>query len=170
MHRLINEEWFPAAIVSIIVGILLVKTWQFCCRIHLIADPPIIDQSLLENWPDPLEASGSVDLGRLSYLRRNKIERVRSIGHLRVPNARSFFIAGSRVSNGLSLSDAVMAKFDDGIGSHSAGVTYKILQSGLKFEIAGIVATMLFITLTSIALFAALIAFCMGIGTIGPSK
>ena len=64
MRPLIDQPWFAPVVAPVVVGVLLVGIWQFCCRtfgipIYLFPAPSDIGQSLLENWPDLLRALGS---------------------------------------------------------------------------------------------------------------
>jgi NitT/TauT family transport system permease protein len=64
MRPLTQREWFVPIVAPLVVGILLVSLWQFCCRhfevpVYLFPAPSDIFESLLENWPDLLHALGS---------------------------------------------------------------------------------------------------------------
>jgi NitT/TauT family transport system permease protein len=95
----------------------------------------------------------SVDPGLLSYFAMNKVGRAETLLRLRIPSALPFFMAGLRISSGLSLIGAVVAEFVAGTGGRSAGLAYEILQSGFQLDIPRMFAALLLITLAGILLF-----------------
>jgi NitT/TauT family transport system permease protein len=99
----------------------------------------------------------SVDPGLLSYFRMNKVGRAETLFRLRVPSAMPFFLAGLRISSGLSLIGAVVAEFVAGTGGRSAGLAYEILQSGFQLDIPRMFAALLLITVTGVMLFGAMV-------------
>ena len=68
------------------------------------------------------------------------------------PSALPFFLAGLRISSGLSLVGAVVAEFVAGTGGKSAGLAFEILQSSFQLDIPRMFAGLVLITLTGIAL------------------
>jgi len=82
--------------------------------------------------------------------------RCQAVGRLRIPRALPFFLAGLRISGGLSLSGAVVAEFVAGTGGTGTGLAYQILQSGYQLNIPRMFAALALITFTGIGLFAAL--------------
>jgi NitT/TauT family transport system permease protein len=95
----------------------------------------------------------SVDPGLLSYFAMNKVSRGTVLWRLRIPSALPFFLAGLRISSGLSLIGAVVAEFVAGTGGRSAGLAYEILQSGFQLDIPRMFAALLLITAAGILLF-----------------
>jgi NitT/TauT family transport system permease protein len=95
----------------------------------------------------------SIDPGLLSYFQMNKVGRAETLLRLRIPSALPFFMAGVRISSGLSLIGAVVAEFVAGTGGRSAGLAYEILQSGFQLDIPRMFAALLLITLAGILLF-----------------
>ena len=100
----------------------------------------------------------SVDPGLLAYFRMNKVGRGETLLRLRVPSALPFFMAGLRISSGLSLIGAVVAEFVAGTGGRSAGLAYEILQSGFQLDIPRMFAALLLITVTGVLLFGLMVA------------
>ncbi len=98
----------------------------------------------------------SVDPGLLAFFRMNKASRLQTLWRLRIPSALPFFLAGMRISSGLSLVGAVVAEFVAGTGGHSAGLAYEILQSSFQLDIPKMFAGLVLITLAGIALTAAM--------------
>ncbi len=94
----------------------------------------------------------SVDPGLLAFFRMNKASRLQILWRLRVPSALPFFLAGLRISSGLSLVGAVVAEFVAGTGGKSAGLAFEILQSSFQLDIPRMFAGLVLITLAGIAL------------------
>ena len=94
----------------------------------------------------------SVDPGLLAFFRMNKASRLQILWRLRVPSALPFFLAGLRISSGLSLVGAVVAEFVAGTGGKSAGLAYEILQSSFQLDIPRMFAGLVLITLAGIGL------------------
>jgi len=243
MRKLIDRPWFWQVMAPLIVGVLLLGLWEFCCRHwhvpnYLFPAPSAILASFLDDWPTLLHALWStlritfqafalavilgtataflfvqsralelsllpyavllqvtpivavaplliilvkntalaltlcatvvaifpiisnttiglrsVDPGLLSYFRMNKVGRGETLLRLRVPSALPFFMAGLRISSGLSLIGAVVAEFVAGTGGRSAGLAYEILQSGFQLDIPRMFAALLLITVTGVLLF-----------------
>jgi len=99
----------------------------------------------------------SVDPGLLAYFRMNKIGRLQTLWRLRIPSALPYFLAGLRISSGLSLIGAVVAEFVAGTGGRSAGLAYEILQSGFQLDIPRMFAALFLITLSGMILFALMV-------------
>ena len=98
----------------------------------------------------------SVDPGLLAFFRMNKASRLQTLWRLRIPSALPFFLAGLRISSGLSLVGAVVAEFVAGTGGRSAGLAYQILQASFQLDIPRMFAGLVLITLAGIALTAAM--------------
>ena len=75
---------------------------------------------------------------------------------LRIPSALPYFFGGLRISSGLALIGAVVAEFVAGTGGSGAGLAYQILQAGFQLNIPRMFAALLLISLTGVALFAAM--------------
>jgi NitT/TauT family transport system permease protein len=100
----------------------------------------------------------SVSPGLLSYFRLNHATRWQTLVRLRIPSALPYFFGGLRISSGLSLIGAVVAEFVAGTGGTGTGLAYQILQAGYQLNIPRMFAALLLITLTGVALFAAMAA------------
>jgi NitT/TauT family transport system permease protein len=98
----------------------------------------------------------SVDPGLLELFRLQRASRLQILLRLRVPSALPYFFAGLRISSGLALIGAVVAEFVAGTGGSGAGLAYQILQSGYQLNIPRMFAALLLITMTGVALFAAM--------------
>jgi len=156
--RLIETALFPYAVllqVTPIVAIApLIIIWVkdptaslvICATI--VAVFPVISNTTL--------GLRSVNPGLASYFKLNHATRLQTLWRLRIPSALPYFFAGLRISGGLSLIGAVVAEFVAGTGGTGTGLAYQILQSGYQLNIPRLFAALLLISLTGVALFAAL--------------
>jgi len=95
----------------------------------------------------------SVDPGLLSYFRMKKAGRLRTLLRLRIPSALPFFLAGLRISSGLSLIGAVVAEFVAGTGGRNSGLAYLILNAGFQLDIPLMFAALGLIAALGIVMF-----------------
>ncbi len=95
----------------------------------------------------------SIEPGLLAYFRMNKASSMATLWRLRIPSALPFFMAGLRISSGLSLVGAVVAEFVAGTGGSSAGLAYEILQSSFQLDIPRMFAALFLITATGVLLY-----------------
>ena len=98
----------------------------------------------------------SVDPDLQSYFKLNRATRTQTLLRLRIPSALPYFFGGLRISSGLALIGAVVAEFVAGTGGSGAGLAYQIMQSGFQLNIPRMFAALLLISLTGVALFAAM--------------
>ena len=98
----------------------------------------------------------SIDTDLQSYFRMNRATRWQTLMRLRIPSALPYFFGGLRISSGLALIGAVVAEFVAGTGGSGAGLAYQILQAGFRLNIPRMFAALLLISLTGVALFAAM--------------
>ncbi len=98
----------------------------------------------------------SVDPDLQSYFQLNHATRTQTLLRLRIPSALPYFFGGLRISSGLALIGAVVAEFVAGTGGSGSGLAYQIMQSGYTLNIPRMFAALLLISLTGVALFAAM--------------
>ncbi len=98
----------------------------------------------------------SVNAGLLSYFKLQRASRLQTLLRLRIPSALPYFFGGLRISSGLALIGAVVAEFVAGTGGTGTGLAYQILQAGYQLNIPRMFAALLLITVTGVALFAAM--------------
>lgn len=98
----------------------------------------------------------SIDPDLQSYFALNRATRWQTLTRLRIPSALPYFFGGLRISSGLALIGAVVAEFVAGTGGTGAGLAYQILQAGFQLNIPRMFAALLLISLTGVALFAAM--------------
>lgn len=156
--RLIETAFFPYAVllqVTPIVAIApLVIIWvknptaSLVVCATLVALFPIISNTTL--------GLRSVNPALAAYFRLNRATRWQTLVRLRIPSALPYFFGGLRISSGLALIGAVVAEFVAGTGGTGTGLAYQILQAGYQLNIPRMFAALLLITLTGVALFAAM--------------
>jgi NitT/TauT family transport system permease protein len=98
----------------------------------------------------------SIEPDLQSYFKLNRATRLQTLLRLRIPSALPYFFGGLRISSGLALIGAVVAEFVAGTGGSGAGLAYQILQAGFQLNIPRMFAALLLISLTGVALFAAM--------------
>ena len=156
--KLIETALFPYAVllqVTPIVAIApLIIIWvkdptasMVICA-TLVALFPIISNTTL--------GLRSIEPDLQSYFKLNRATRLQILFRLRVPSALPYFFGGLRISSGLALIGAVVAEFVAGTGGSGAGLAYQILQAGFQLNIPRMFAALLLISLTGVALFAAM--------------
>jgi NitT/TauT family transport system permease protein len=149
-NKLIETALFPYAVLLQVTPIVavapLIIIWvknplasMVICA-SLVALFPIISNTTL--------GLRSVDPDLQSYFRMNRATRI--------PSALPYFFGGLRISSGLALIGAVVAEFVAGTGGTGAGLAYQILQAGFRLNIPRMFAALLLISLTGVALFAAM--------------
>ena len=158
--RAIEKSLFPYAVllqVTPIVAIapliiILVKNTQVALTVcaTVVALFPVISNTTL--------GLRSVDPGLLSYFRMKKAGRLRTLLRLRIPSALPFFLAGLRISSGLSLIGAVVAEFVAGTGGRNSGLAYLILNAGFQLDIPLMFAALALIAALGIAMFMSMTA------------
>jgi NitT/TauT family transport system permease protein len=105
---------------------------------------------ILSNTVIGLRAADS-SLGDLFTLyRASPWQRLR---WLLVPSALPYFIAGLKISGGLSLIGAVVAEFAAGAVGRETGLASRILEASFRTEIPKMYAALLLIALTGVAIF-----------------
>ena len=82
--------------------------------------------------------------------------RWQTLWYLRLPSALPHFLTGLRISGGLALIGAVVGEFVSATGGRETGLAYRIMEAGYRLDIARMFAALVLISLTGIAIFAAL--------------
>jgi NitT/TauT family transport system permease protein len=157
-NTLIETALFPYAVLLQVTPIVAVApliiiwvknpTASMVICASLVALFPIISNTTL--------GLRSVDPDLQSYFRMNRATRWQTLMRLRIPSALPYFFGGLRISSGLALIGAVVAEFVAGTGGSGAGLAYQILQAGFRLNIPRMFAALLLISLTGVALFAAM--------------
>ena len=155
LSRWVELSLFPYAIILQVTPIVaiapLIIIWAnnvdlslLICA-WLVAFFPILSNTIL--------GLRSVDRNLLSLFELYGAGRWRTLLHLRLPAALSYFLGGLRISGGLALIGAVVAEFVAGTGGSASGLAYRILESGYRLQIPRMFAALIMISLTGIAIF-----------------
>lgn len=80
----------------------------------------------------------------------------RTLCLLRLPTALPHFLAGLRISGGLSLVGAVVAEFVAGSGGFASGLAYRIMEAGYRLQIPRMFAALALLSVAGIAIDATL--------------
>ncbi len=85
-----------------------------------------------------------------------RANRWQTLRYLRIPAAMPYFLAGMRISGGLSLIGAVVAEFVAGSGGTKSGLAFRILEAGNQLNISRMFAALVLISLCGMAIY-----FCL---------
>jgi NitT/TauT family transport system permease protein len=154
----VERSFFPYAVILQVTPIVaiapLIIVWVNDTSLSLlicawiVAFFPILSNTTLGlNSADP----NLVDLFKLYRARWWQ-----RMAWLRLPSAMPYFLAGLKISGGLSLIGAVVAEFVAGTGGQASGLAYRILESGYQLKIPRMFAALALISLSGILLFLAL--------------
>jgi NitT/TauT family transport system permease protein len=98
----------------------------------------------------------SADSNLRDLFRLYGASRWQRLRHLQLPTALPYFLAGLRISGGLSLIGAVVAEFAAGTGGTETGLAFRILESGYRLQIPRMFAALLLLSLAGVVIFMAL--------------
>ena len=105
---------------------------------------------ILSNTVIGLRAADSSLRDLFTLYRASPWQRLR---WLLVPSALPYFIAGLKISGGLSLIGAVVAELAAGAAGRETGLASRILEASFRTEIPKMYAALLLIALTGVAIF-----------------
>nr|WP_240648045.1 ABC transporter permease [Pararobbsia silviterrae] len=158
--RIIETAFFPYAVllqVTPIVAIApLIIIW-----VHNTVFALVVCSTLVAVFPiisNTTLGLRSASPGLLAYFKLQRTSRWQVLVRLRVPTALPYFFGALRIACGLALIGAVVAEFVAGTGGSNTGLAYQILQSGYQLDIPRMFAALVLISVTGIALFAAMSA------------
>jgi NitT/TauT family transport system permease protein len=156
--RWIEQSFFPYAVILQVTPIVaiapLIIIWVNDVKLSLLICAWIVAFfPILSNTTVGLN---SADLNLVDLFRLYRAKWWQTLLHLKLPAAMPYFLAGLRISGGLSLIGAVVAEFVAGTGGTSSGLAYRILESGYQLRIPRMFAALLLISLSGILLFLAL--------------
>jgi NitT/TauT family transport system permease protein len=154
----IEDAFFPFAVVMQVTPIVavapLIIIWVDNTRLSLlicawlVAFFPILSNTTL--------GLNSADHNLRDLFRLYRASRLRTLWRLRIPAAMPYFLAGLRISGGLSLIGAVVAEFVAGTGGTQSGLAYRILESGFQMNIPRMFAALALISACGVAIFVCL--------------
>jgi NitT/TauT family transport system permease protein len=79
-----------------------------------------------------------------------------TLWRLRLPTALPYFLAGLRISGGLSLIGAIAAEFVAGTGGQGSGLAFQILQAGYQMNMPRLFAALFLISAAGLVIYLAL--------------
>jgi NitT/TauT family transport system permease protein len=156
--RWVERSLFPYAVILQVTPIVaiapLIIIWVkdatlalFICA-WLVAFFPVVANTVT--------GLNSADAHLRDLFRLYGASKRQSMLWLKLPSALPYYLAGLRISGGLALIGAVVAEFVAGTGGTQSGLAYRILESAYRLRIARVFAALVLISLTGIAIFAAL--------------
>ena len=158
LSRVVEISFFPYAVILQVTPIVaiapLIIIWIHVAFLALltcawiVAFFPIVSNTTV--------GLNSADRNLLALFRLYGASPAQVLWFLRVPTALPYFLAGLRISGGLALIGAVVAEFVAGTGGTETGLASRILEAGYRLEIPRLFAALLLLSLTGIAIFAAL--------------
>ena len=117
---------------------LLVCAW-------IVAFFPIVSNTTL--------GLNSADRGLVDLYRLYGATRWQTLRFLRLPTALPYFLAGLKISGGLSLIGAVVAEFVAGSGGTETGLAWRILEAGTRLQIPRMFAALVLLSLAGIVIY-----------------
>jgi NitT/TauT family transport system permease protein len=154
----IERSFFPYAVVLQVTPIVaiapLIIIWVNDVKLSLLICAWIVAFfPILSNTTVGLN---SADRNLVDLFRLYRASAWQTLRYLKLPAAMPYFLAGLRISGGLSLIGAVVAEFVAGTGGSQSGLAYRILESGYQLRIPRMFAALLLISASGILLFLAL--------------
>ncbi len=92
----------------------------------------------------------SADHNLVDLFRLYRASRFQELWLLRLPSALPYFLAGLRISGGLALIGAIVAEIAAGTAGKSAGLAYRIVESGFRLNIPRMFAALLLIAVVGV--------------------
>ena len=154
----VERSFYPYAVILQVTPIVaiapLIIVWVNDTRLSLlicawiVAFFPILSNTTL--------GLNSADRNLVDLFRLYRASGWQRLMYLKLPAAMPYFLAGLKISGGLSLIGAVVAEFVAGTGGEASGLAYRILESGYQLKIPRMFAALALISLSGIVLFLAL--------------
>jgi NitT/TauT family transport system permease protein len=156
--KAIERSFFPYAVILQVTPIVaiapLIIIWVNDTSLSLlicawiVAFFPILANTTL--------GLNSADRNLVDLFKLYRASSWQRLVHLKLPAAMPYFLAGLKISGGLSLIGAVVAEFVAGTGGQASGLAYRILESGYQLKTPRMFAALALISLSGILLFLAL--------------
>ena len=154
----VERSFFPYAVILQVTPIVaiapLIIVWVNDTRLSLlicawiVAFFPILSNTTL--------GLNSADRNLVDLFKLYRASGWQRLAHLRLPAAMPYFLAGLKISGGLSLIGAVVAEFVAGTGGAQSGLAWRILEAGYQLQVPRMFAALALISLSGIVLFLAL--------------
>jgi len=156
--RIIELSLFPYAVILQVTPIVaiapLIIIWVDNIQVALLICAWIVAFfPILSNTTVGLN---STDRNLVDLFRLYGASPWQVLWRLRLPTAMPYFLAGLRISGGLSLIGAIVAEFVAGSGGRASGLAYRILEAGYQLQIPLMFAALVLVSGTGIAIFLAL--------------
>ena len=100
----------------------------------------------------------SADRNLIDLFKLYRATRWQTLIFLRLPAALPYFLGGLRIGGGLALIGAIVAELAAGNAGKGAGLAFRIAEAGYRLNIPRMFAALTLISVTGIAIFAALSA------------
>jgi NitT/TauT family transport system permease protein len=153
--RVIERSLFPYAVVLQVTPIVavapLIIIWVDNTLVALLICAWIVAFfPILSNTTVGLN---SADRNLAALFQIYGASRWQVLRFLRLPSAMPYFLAGLRISGGLSLIGAVVAEFVAGAGGRESGLAYRILEAGYRIDVPRMFAALFLISVTGVAIY-----------------
>lgn len=159
-QRWIERSFLPLAVVLQVTPIVAIapllliylepSSAVLVCA-FLVAFFPILSNTML--------GLASTDRNLVDLFRLYRASRWRTLFFLRLPAALPYFLGGLRIGGGLALIGAIVAELAAGASGKGSGLAFRIIEASYRLNIPRMFAALTLISLTGIAIFAALSAF-----------
>lgn len=156
--RLIEASLFPYAVILQVTPIVaiapLIIIWVKDTFLALLICAWIVAFfPIVSNTATGLK---SADRNLVSLFRLYGASGWQRLLFLQAPSALPYFLAGLRVSGGLSLIGAVVAEFVAGTGGTETGLASRILEASYRLQIPRLFAALALLSLAGVAIFGVL--------------
>ncbi len=156
--RVLERSLFPYAVILQVTPIVaiapLIIIWVkepflalLACA-WIVAFFPIVSNTTV--------GLNSADRNLLALFRLYGASPGQTMRYLRLPTALPYFLAGLKISGGLSLIGAVVAEFVAGTGGEGSGLAFRILEAGYRLEIPRLFAALILLSATGIVIYLAI--------------
>jgi NitT/TauT family transport system permease protein len=156
--RVIEMSLFPYAVILQVTPIVaiapLIIVWADNLTLALLICAWIV--AFFPILSNTTQGLNSVDPNLRDLFRLYRANRRQVLWRLQLPSALPYFLAGLRISGGLSLIGAIVAEFVAGTGGSSSGLASRILESGYQLQIPRMFAALVLVSGFGILIFLAL--------------
>jgi NitT/TauT family transport system permease protein len=156
--RVIEMSFFPYAVVLQVTPIVaiapLIIVWADNLTLALLICAWIV--AFFPILSNTTQGLNSVDPNLRDLFRLYRASRWQMLRRLQLPSALPYFLAGLRISGGLSLIGAIVAEFVAGTGGASSGLASRILEAGYQLQIPRMFAALVMVSGFGILIFLAL--------------
>jgi NitT/TauT family transport system permease protein len=157
--RVVERAFFPFAVAMQVTPIVSIAPLLL---IYLSSNTAVLVVAFLVAF-FPILANttlglSSADHNLVDLFHLYRASRWQQMLWLRLPSALPYFLAGLRIGGGLALIGAIVAEIAAGTAGRSAGLAFRIIESGFRLNIARMFAALLLISLSGITIYLLLAA------------